>query len=339
MRKTKWVAVYIMAVLVAVIAVTAVEGYWRNNGYKPVLIDSKDLWSLQRDQLGSNGGRALAFIGASRTLYSIDLPYVRSHWPGYRPVMLAVNGHYPLNMLGTLARDERFTGTVIVDIDARGLSEYNHAMQDPYIDYYASIWSPARKGHRLLLNYWQEHMVIAGPEFGLTASLSRLMGYGALPQPVNSVIERDRNSALDFSLVDASALAKNFAQGLQADIDANPPAAPHKWIADLAKVADWVERIELRGGRVIFYTPPVTGSQYRLAEAAYPRHLYWDAVMARYGFNNLLAEDIPEMDGIELPDESHMDRKDKAKYTRILFEALRGKGYLQSSFRKGILTP
>lgn len=328
MRKVTWVAVYVVAILVALSVLVAVEDYWRERGYQPALIDSKDLWSQQRDQLRHHGARALVFIGASRTLYGVDLPYIRSHWPEYRPVMLAVNGHYPLNMLGALAQDEKFKGTVVVDIDARGLSKYNHGMQDPYIDYYSSVWSPARKAHRLLLNYWQEYMVIAGPKFGLTESLSRLVGRGEMPHPVNFTIDRDRNSALDFSVVDANALARNFAQGLRSDIELNPPPLPEEWLADLAHVTGWVERIHRRGGQVIFYTPPVAGAQWSLAEAAYPRRLYWDALMVRYGFNNLVAEDIPEMRNINLPDESHMDRRDKAEYTRLLFEALRSKNYL-----------
>jgi len=328
MRKITWVAIYVVAILVALSLLVAVEGYWRERGYQPALIDSKDLWSQQRDQLSHHGGRALVFIGASRTLYGVDLPYIRNHWPEYTPVMLAINGHYPLNMLGSLAQDEEFKGTVVVDIDARGLSKYNHGMQDPYIEYYTRMWSPARKAHRLLLNYWQEYMVIAGSKFGLAESLSRLMGRGEMPHPVNSTIDRDRNSALDFSVVDANALASNFAQGLRTDIELNPPPLPEEWLADLAHVAGWVERIHRRGGQVIFYTPPVAGAQWSLAEAAYPRRLYWDALMVRYGFNNLVAEDIAEMKNIKLPDESHMDRRDKAEYTRLLFEALHARKYL-----------
>lgn len=339
MTSMKWIAVYVVATLVALTAVATMENYWREKNYQPALIDSKELWSLQRDQLASHGKHALVFIGASRTLYGVDLPYIRDRWPAYKPVMLAINGHYPLNMLGALAQDDDFLGTVIIDIDSRGLSKYNHAMQDGYIAYYANIWSPSHKSHRLLLSYWQENMVIAGPRFGLVDSISRLMGRGEMPHPANFITERDRNSSLDFSAVNATALAENFAHGLQADLEANPPLAPQQWLADLAQVVGWVERIQRRGGKVIFYTPPVMGAQYRLAEAAYPRRSYWDVFIERNGFNGLLAEDIPEMADIELPDESHMDRSQKAAYTRMLMEALSSRGYLQLDPNKGRLTP
>lgn len=324
----RWGSVYIVALLVALAAVMGAENYWRERNYQPALLDSIALWSVQRDQVAAYGDRALVFVGASRTLYGIDLPTIREHWPQYRPVMLAVNGHYPLNMLGSLAQDEQFTGTVIVDIDSRGLAKYNHSMQDDYIGYYANLWSPAHKFHRLLLNYWQENMVIAGPRFGLADSVSRLLGKGHMPFVANFATERDRNSTLDFSVVDASILAANFAQGLKENLEDQPPPEPQQWLDDLAHVANWVARIHQRGGKVIFYTPPVTGAQYSLAEEAYPRKRYWDAFIARYGFNSLLAEDIPEMAGIALPDESHMDRTQKPAYTRLLLQALSAKGYL-----------
>lgn len=328
MSRMRWVSVYIIALLVALATVIGAENYWRERNYRPALLDSVALWSVQRDQVAAYGKRALVFIGASRTLYGVDLPTIREQWPQYRPVMLAINGHYPLNMLGSLAQDEQFTGTVIVDIDSRGLAKYNHDMQDGYINYYANHWSPSHKAHRLLLNYWQEKMVIAGPSFGLADSLSRMLGKGHMPHPPNFTTERDRNSTLDFSVVDATVLAANFAQGLKENLEVQPPLEPQRWLDDLAHVADWVERIQQRGGKVIFYTPPVVGAQYSLAEEAYPRQLYWDAFIARYGFNSLQAEDIPEMAGIELPDESHMDRTQKPAYTRLLLEALSAKGYL-----------
>lgn len=323
----KWIATYLLAGALALVALVGAELGWRAQGYAPGIVDSSALWALQRDRASSYGADALVFIGASRTLFGLDLPYLRKRLPAYRPVMLAVNGHYPLNMLKALAEDDRFSGTVVVDIDSRGLAKYNHDMQREYVSFYRDQWSPAQRWHRELLSVWQSMAVVAKSDFAIVRSLVRRMD--GLPLPFyNSTMDADRNSRLDFSPVNPAALADNFAVGLEADLRANPPPPPEQWLHDLAMVPAWVEAIHGRGGSVIFYTPPVGGRQSSLAESAYPRSLYWDAFVRGHGVRGLLAEDIPGMADIPLPDESHMDWRNKPAYTRLLVEALLAAGYL-----------
>lgn len=323
----KWIATYLLAGGLALAALVGAELGWRSQGYTPGIVDSSALWALQRDKAASYGQRALVFIGASRTLFGIDLPYLRERLPVYRPVMLAVNGHYPLSMLKALAEDDRFSGVVIVDVDSRGLARYNHDMQRDYVNFYRDQWSPAQRWHRELLSGWQSMVVVAKSDFAIVRSLVRRMD--GLPLPFyNSTMDADRNSRLDFSPVNPAALAENFAVGLEADLRANPPPPPSQWLQDLAMVPVWIEAIRKRGGDVIFYTPPVSGRQYALAESAYPRAQYWDAFVQSYGIRGLLAEDVPGMADIPLLDESHMDGKSKPAYTRLLVDALLAAGYL-----------
>ena len=99
------------------------EWYLRDQGHLPSIIDSSQLWAQERSR--TDGSDAVVFIGASRTLYGVDLRTVREVIPGSKPVMLALNGAYPMATLKALADDTAFSGTLLVDVDARGLSESN----------------------------------------------------------------------------------------------------------------------------------------------------------------------------------------------------------------------
>ena len=82
--------------------------YLRDLGHLPSVIDSSQLWAQERSR--TNGSDAVVFIGASRTLYGVDLQTVRKSIPGSRPVMLALNGAYPMATLKALADTQGLTG-------------------------------------------------------------------------------------------------------------------------------------------------------------------------------------------------------------------------------------
>ena len=144
-----------------------------------------------------------------------------------------------------------------------------------------------------------------------------------------------RDSQLDFARVDAPALAAGFERGLRAALEADPPPPAPQWMADLADLPQWIARIRQRGGDVIFYTPPVSGAQDTLAEAAFPRTTYWNPLMARLGVHALIGNDIPALRAIPLPDTSHMDAHDKPAYTRALLQTLIDHGALRIRLESG----
>lgn len=309
--------------------VLSYEFFLRAQGYTPKIVDSMELWSLQRDKIHGLGLRKpLVFIGASRTLYGVDIPYFKQHLPGHNPLMLAINGHYPIALLNSLAADDSFSGVVLVDIDARGLSKYNHAMQKKYIDFYHNDWTLSKAVHRFLLSYWQNTLVVGNADFSATKSVVRYLENQPMPSKNNVAIDPDRNSGLDFSMVDSQALILSFADGLRADLDNNPPLPPDSWLTDLELVALAAEKIKNRGGRVIFYVPPVKGQQYSLAEQAYPKAKYWDRFIKKYSLDALHYKDIVGMQDISLPDESHIDQHSKKYYSSLLLKALQSRDLL-----------
>ena len=116
----RWLGTWLLAIVLAVAACGFVEAHWRALGYRPNILDSRQLWAQQRERVDRGRGITLALLGASRTEFGIDPKRLRERLPKYRPVMLAVDAHYPLATLRDLAEDENFRGVVLCDLDAVG---------------------------------------------------------------------------------------------------------------------------------------------------------------------------------------------------------------------------
>lgn len=327
-KNIKWLLVYTASVLFSVLILLGYDSYFRSKGYNASVVDTKDLWALQRSRVYQGIKKPLVFLGASRTLFGIDMNWVKNNMQEYNPVMLAINGHYPLMALKDLANDADFNGIVIVDIDSRGLSKPNHFMQQYYVDHYHNTWTPNKYIHQTLLSRLQSRFIFTNPEFGALNLINRHLSQQGLPNKINSNMQPNRNSKLDLLQVDSAALANNFYNILSQDLIDNPAPQPEQWLSDLAPIKDWVAAIESRGGDVIFYSPPVFGRQIELSNKGYPRHLYWDAFIREMGVKGVLSEDIQGMDKFVLPDESHIDYRDKKAYTKLLFDAFKNKGLL-----------
>ncbi len=323
-----WLITITGALALLLVLLWQYQAYWRNQGYRSQIQDTQQNWALQRLRASLIGHRALVFAGASRTLYGIDLPSVQQQLPSWRPVMLAVNGHYSYALLEDLANDPLFRGVLILDIDARGLARNNHAALHPYLETYHREFSPSRAVHQYLVRYLQHRLIFMDRKFGWVSATGRLLQNAAPPAQDNTSIDIHRNARLDLAQANGPGLAAWFHEAVEDDLHANPPSPASQWLADLSAVPGWVDAIRRRGGDVIFYVPPVRGMQAELAERYFPRKAYWNAFIEAYGLKGLDAEDIPAASQFDLPDESHIDYRDKPAYTRVLLQALLQRGLL-----------
>ena len=302
------------------------DGYLRDLGHLPSVIDSSQLWAQERSR--TNGSDAVVFIGASRTLYGVDLQTVREAMPDSKPVMLALNGAYPIATLEALADDSAFNGTLLVDVDARGLSESNWTAQSAKNHYFEHDWTPNWAVHRRLLNELQRHWVFLTPRLGLFPLLKSAITDAPAPFLAHDTLSARREGFLNFDRVSASGLSEMFRVGLVEDLAQHPPPSEEHWLRALAPVKTWVQQIEARGGRVIFFVPPVSGHQAALAEAAYPFARYWQRFITEYDLRGWHYLESDVFKTLELPDNSHVDARQKAEYTRLLLVELKGRGLL-----------
>ena len=324
-----WLLAWVLALGVGALVVGAVEWRWRALGYYPNVRDSAQLWSLQHDSVYTRDKIPLAILGASRIEFALDMKLLKSLLPRYRPVMLAQNGHYPLAVLRDLAEDDDFHGTVLCDIETSGLFKTAVDMQQPLVDYRRHQWSPSWRVHRLLLNLWQAHAVVANPDLGLVAAIKRVLGDPFRPQPDYFTFYADRSGDIDYARTDLEAARRHFSEQAADPKNLRALVEPQQWFADLADVYAWTRRIQARGGKVIFYQSPTGRALHAIEIHRYPPELYWRRFAANSPAPVLDAADVPALSAFVEPDESHLDFRDKPAYTRALVDALVARGWLQ----------
>ena len=328
MSRQHWLIAWLFAIMSAGALVGAVEWHWRALGQRPNIRDSAQLWSIQRDRVYATDKIPLAILGASRIEFGINLKLLKELLPRYRPLMLAQNAHYPLAVLRDLAEDERFHGVVLCDLESSGLYKMYTDMQQPLVDYRRHQWSPTWRAHRLLLNLWQAHAVVANPDLGVVAALRRALGDTASPQPDYFTFYTDRSGDIDFTRTDVDAARRHFSELAADPKHLRALVEPQQWYEDLTDVHAWTRRIQARGGEVIFYQSP-TGKALHAAELQiHPPELYWRRFAASTTAPVIDAADVPALRAFNEPDESHLDFRDKPEYTRTLVDTLVARGLL-----------
>ena len=328
-RSQRWMLAWLLALVAAAALVGAVEWHWRALGYRPNIRDSAQLWSIERDRAYAGDKTPLLLLGASRIEFAIDMKLLKDLLPRYQPVMLAQNAHYPLAALRDLADDARFHGVVLCDLEAGGLYKMYTQMQQPLVDYYHKQWAPSWHLHRVLLTHWQHNAVVADPDLGLVAGALRLIDGSAPPRPDYFRFHADRSGDIDYTFTDPAAARKHFGEVLANSSELHAAVAPEQWRADLAPVYEWTRRIQARGGKVIFYQSPTGPTLQKIEAIRHPKALYWDRFVADSPAPVLDAMDDPALSKFELPDDSHLDYRQKPAYTRALVEALVGRKLLE----------
>jgi len=323
-----WLVAWVSALALAAIALLAVELHWRAQGYVPTVLDSMQLWSLQRERVYGKYPRPLVLLGASRMEYGVDVKVLRDELPRYKPVMLAINGKYPLSVLRDLAQDPAFNGVVLCDVESNAFMHEFFFLQQAYPDYYHRNWTPSWHLHRLLLTNWQRSALIANPDFGALATLKHAFAGG---EPFRNYITyyANRSGDIDYRKADPEGIKRHMAATMDANIARMPERAPDAWLAELAPMFDWVRTIQARGGEVIFYESPTHGLATRANDIQFPHDLYWNRFAATSPAPVISANSIPSLANTQLPDDSHVDFRDKPAYTRALVQVLVERGLLQ----------
>ncbi|MEE4304509.1 MAG: hypothetical protein V2J19_10165 [Wenzhouxiangella sp.] len=322
------ISVIVLALLVAGAAVAGWEWFWRTQGYEPALYDDRDLWSLHRDRVSKvDQSRNFTVAGASRIQLAFSTEVFESSMPGWAATSLAINGHYPTAVIEDLAADDDFAGVLLVAVDARGLAHWYRDMSEPWVRHYHREFGPQRRIERLLLTALQNRLVVVGSEFNLVRQIEGWID-GRSPPAHYTTLQPDRTIAADYRRADVPGLRGHFTNALAADYEKHPPPPPERWRSDLAPIREAVSAIQARGGKVVFLRMPTTDRHWELDSENYPRDRYWDRLSEATGARTIHFADHPELAGLELPDTSHIDGRDRARFTQSLVTILMRAGVL-----------
>ena len=83
-----------------------------------------------------------------------------------------------------------------------------------------------------------------------------------------------------------------------------------------------VAKIRARGGDVVFVRPPSAPALHALEEKTIPRDRGWDALLARAQVSGVHFEDDPAMQGLVLPEYSHLSRTCATVFTDAYVRAV-----------------
>ncbi len=334
-----WLPSVLVAVAVLLLFVGVMELRLAARGFHATVLDSDSLWLQQRHRVDALGSKALILVGASRMQLDMDLGVLRQR-TGLEPVQLAIDGSSFMPVLDGLAKDPKVVGTLIVDFqddvvnagdvhDAaerlEGLWE-NAPAADTLPNYhtvegmlgdalhhrlrsYADGASPLSS---LLLRILQPH---ATPQYLITLpDRSRLADYTLVPMPDFYFARVMRNLGEQAQMGNGTTWA-DVDNELRQRVDRLTPDAMQHFELGTKRIGAMVDAIQRRGGKVIFVVMPRTGLVRGIDEQRYPHALYWDRFVASTKAKTVDFLRAPELQGFRCPDGSHLDFRDRARFT------------------------
>lgn len=343
-----WLRMAAVAVVLAVAVLSLWEREVRSRGIEPDYDDSPALWvPLRAAAVGATRDQ-IVLVGASRTLFDIDLDVFQAASGGKRPIQLATAGSSPMPIFTNLAEDPTYAATTIVGV-VPGLFAVpaGPPVETPkkYIRKYET-WSPADAWERPLSLYLQEHLAFIQSDL----TLPQLVGRIELPDrpeayvppelpPSFAQIDLDRRVRMKTSW-ERDPAAMHRVQQIWLPLMTPPPKPPvftdeqwaqmfaDAWDQILVQAKQNVDAITGRGGRVIFVRHPSSGGVLELEDRTTPRAAFWDRLIEETGAPGIYWSDYPELRDFDCPEWSHLSASDSVEYSKRLLQIMKREGLL-----------
>ena len=325
-----WRPIFLGALALLLMLLAVWEGYWRTQGATPGYYNSKGEWAQQRRRIDQGEGGKTVLTGASRILFDVQLQ-VWEKAAGERPIQLAIEGTSPLPVLEDLAADPQFTGRVVVGV-ASDIFFSGFTFRGDVEPYFHKESPSQRVGNWLSRVLIEPYFAFYDFDFALAAVLKRqawparpdLPGHKAVRKLL--VQEADRNTHI-WSKVETDPEYRELARSIWAqNFDGPPPPnmdTPEKLQkvidAQIQRAVDVVAKLRAKGVQVVFVRPPTSGRYLEFDNKVFPRAKTWDVLLAKTGAPGIHFEDYPELQGLDLPEWSHLSKADAERYTAALY--------------------
>ncbi|HEY1875493.1 MAG TPA: hypothetical protein VGG67_13925 [Steroidobacteraceae bacterium] len=320
-----WARILAVAATLLLIAVGAWEWRMRALGLEAGdLDDGPSFWAEQRRRIDA-GDIAIAILGDSRILYDTDLDRFEA-LTGVRPVQLAIPGSNALPFLENLADAPQFHGLAIVGIADRSYFRPGAGLGAPALERYR-FESPAVRASFLLHRSLSRVLAFLDDNYRLNTLVRQLdEGWRAgarFPVPERlwklRTVSDDRQSRMWWRVEDDERVRAH--QRATWPRFAPPiPAATVAGMVERTRVA--VEKIRARGGEVVFVRPPSAPELRGFEQQTIPRTSGWDTLLARARVRGVHFDDYPAMQGLVLPEYSHLSRACATVFTDAYVRAL-----------------
>lgn len=312
-----WVRTWILAVALAVGALTGWEFVARSLGYQPSARDDTMTWAAARRSVTK---RSTVLVGTSRIQTDVDPQVWADEVGGPPPVQLGMAGTPSLAVLENLAADRSFAGLVVFDVVPiylfNGDDWYENRAREYVAAYEESLSSPAKICEAGLTLATRSRFAFQDPALSLSV-LAALPWQEERPVRPAYVMRPDRFTPMDFSTIE------RVETNLERFETLGRPAGRKELQGLLDRIARAIVRIEGRGGRVVLLALPTSGKRARIEERRHPRALYWDRLVKETRVPTVHAADYASLSRFICPDGSHLDVSDSAGFTRALAAIVR----------------
>jgi hypothetical protein len=341
-----WLAIWTGVTVLFLSCVLFFELDLRYQGWSPSVNDSGELWSYYRKRAAELGNNAIILVGKSRIQVGADLDEIRSITK-LEPVQLAIDGTTPVPVMENLANDPRITGTIILELTENDIQrDYSNNKATEWIAYYEHVYV---KGSKI-----EPYRVIDRNIGTLLEKFLVTRIEGAKPYTVISslifnkkefinylVLHPDRSRDADYGKVKmpdfyAARVVRQFGKNLFGQqvipyevflevysraVAELKPLDNSVFLQGIKELLEYVHKIESRGGRVIIVRFPTDKLIREIDHKRYPRQLYWDQ-LAKQHDQTKHSEDYLALSTYDLPDGSHLDFRDKKRFTHELIKII-----------------
>lgn len=301
----------------AVFLVTfALVGVWEASVRQLGLIpgdfhDDASAWAEQRRRIDTEPVKA-AIVGDSRILFDTDLDRFQK-LTGVRPVQLALPGTNARPFLEDLAADPKFKGLVIVGMaDTSYFREKTGLMEEALR---RGKWeSPSDRVSFQLRRALERMIAMLDPDYRLSTLVFRQdRGWrpGVEDAPYDDVWKisdsfDDRQTVM-WSRIEQPGYLQDHARHAW-DGFKGPVVTPEVIAMTQKRTRAAVQAIRARGGDVVFVRPP-SAPQLRVNEdKRLPRAKGFDALLVAVNAGGVHVDDLPNAQGLDIPEYSHLSR-------------------------------
>lgn len=317
--------IFVAALIITLLLTAAWEWRMRQLGLTPGdLGDSPSGWADQRRRIDS-GPVPVAIIGDSRILFDTDMDRFQK-LTGVRPVQLALVGTNARPVLEDLAADPNFKGLLIVGIADTSYFRKGIGLMKPALD--LGHWeSPSSRGSFLIHREVARHLALMDAGYRLSTLVARIdpNWRKGVEGPYDDVWKLsqtfdDRQTRM-WPRIEHDARLRAHGRAVWHAF-MGKPVKPEVIAMTLTKTRAAVARIRARGGDVIFVRPPSAPDFRANEEKSLPKAKGWDALLAAANVKGAHIDDMPNVQGMTLPEGSHLTGACATVFTDAYVRAL-----------------
>ena len=334
-----WLSVWIGVIITALFFIVFFEIKLRHLGWVPSVVDSKELWADERRKASGLGDKAIILVGSSRIQLDVDLDTVKemSH---LQPVQLAIDGSPFYPVLESLANDKNVTGTVILSVTMPKVMTQKKARASEWVGYYNSQLKnevPYKVINNKIRSFLNQNMVTR-LEGATPATVILSLAFQQKTLGNYLVTHRDRSRDADYqkvvmpqfyamrlqrhygkNLIDKAVSFQEFFNIYQNSIEKININAVNRqrFLEGIKILKKMIDKIQGRGGKVVLVRFPTDKLIWEIDRRLYPKDNYWKVIEQNFK-KTIHFDDYQALKQFNLPDGSHLDYREKIKFTKAL---------------------